>query len=62
MSDGGRYLDFENVLNIEAKFPTTGKNQLQDVAAARKALTDAIHQIPEASLRGLKGFRLTVMA
>jgi len=33
-----------------------------DVAAARKALEDIVRRIPDSALKGLKSFRMVIMA
>ncbi len=60
MGDGGAgVFRFENRIDVEL---TVAESARQDVKSARKALEDAVRRIPEAALRGFRGFRLTVMA
>jgi hypothetical protein len=62
MSDAGApFLKFENRLDVAFDMPAA-KGGMQDAAAARKALEDAIKRIPDGALQALRGFRLTLLA
>jgi hypothetical protein len=60
MGDGGSGIfRFENRIDVEV---TIAESARQDVQSARKALEEAVRRIPEAALRGFRGFRISVMA
>ncbi len=66
MGDGGTRLNFENRLDIELDMPAAPRAEKGGKFDARKAveasLLNAVRNIPEAALRGVRSVRITVMA